>query len=64
MKIIMENNYYDVTELSQMFGLSASTMRSYFKEGRISAIKIGKSWHATENDIKDFLNSNKTESKN
>lgn len=59
MKLIMDVKYYDVVELSKMFELSENTIRNYFKDGKISAMKIGKSWHATESDIKEFLN-NKT----
>lgn len=55
MKTIMNDNYYDVAELAIMFGLSVTTIRSYFKDGRIKAMKLGKSWHAKEIDIKDFL---------
>lgn len=53
----MNENYFDVSELSKMFGLSENTIRTYFKAGRISAKKIGKSWHAKETAIKDYLNS-------
>ena len=60
MKTIMNDKYYDVTELTKMFGLSATTIRTYFKDGRISAKKIGKSWHATESDIKNYLSKDKT----
>lgn len=59
--MIMDVKYFDVAELSEMFGLSENTIRNYFKSGKISAMKIGKSWHATETDIKEFLN---TKSKN
>lgn len=58
----MNENYYDVTEISNMFGLSETTIRNYFKSGKIIAKKIGKSWHARETDIKDYLNSDKSDS--
>lgn len=56
----MNDNYYNVTELSEMFGLSETTIRTYCKEGKINAMKIGKSWYAKESDIKEYLNINKT----
>lgn len=52
----MNEKYYDVKELSQIFGLSVATIRSYFKTGKITALKIGKSWYAMESSIKDYLN--------
>ena len=55
MKTIMNDKYYDVTELSNMFGLSKNTIRNYFNNGKIVAIKIGKSWFAKESDINIFL---------
>lgn len=60
MKIIMNEKFYDVAELSKMFGLSENTIRTYFKNGTITAKKIGKSWYAKETAINEYLS--KTES--
>ncbi len=59
----MNENYYDVRELSKMFDVAENTIRNYFKAGIISAKKLGKAWHAKESDIREFLDEGKTTSK-
>lgn len=59
MKTIMDENYFDVSELSKMFGLSENTVRNYLKAGKITARKIGKSWFAKETAIKEYLSKEK-----
>lgn len=56
MKLIMDQKYYDTKELSEMVKLSETTIRKYFNSKKIPALKIGKSWHCTEIDIKKYLN--------
>lgn len=51
----MNENYYDIKELSGMFGLSEHTIRKYCNMGKINAIKIGRTWTAKESDIKEYL---------
>ena len=59
MKIILGETFYNVAELAEMFGLSETTIRTYFNDGRIIGRKIGKSWHAKESAIKTYFNKDK-----
>ena len=60
MKTIMEYSYYNVTEISKMLVLSETTVRKLLRQGKISAKKIGKSWHVKESDVKTYLETGKT----
>ena len=54
----MEINYYNVSEVSKLVGLSETTIRNYFKSQLIPAKKIGNSWFTTDSSIKEYLQNN------
>lgn len=60
MKMIYEEKYLDVVEVSETIDLSTTTVRNYMRNGRISAKKIGAGWYANEKDIQSYLISGKT----
>ncbi|MDH3384267.1 MAG: helix-turn-helix domain-containing protein [Deltaproteobacteria bacterium] len=55
MKIIDGTKLYEVEDLVAMLQVSRITVQGYLRSGRIKGIKIGKRWHVTEKNLKDFL---------
>ncbi|MGA7104202.1 MAG: helix-turn-helix domain-containing protein [Candidatus Deferrimicrobiaceae bacterium] len=55
MKIINGTKLYEVEDLVAMFKVSRITVQGYLRSGRIKGVKIGKRWHVTEKNLKDFL---------
>jgi len=55
LKIIDGTKLYEVEDLVRMLGLSRVTVQTYLRAGRIKGIKIGKRWHVSEKNLKDFL---------
>ena len=49
---------YEVEDLVRMMRLSRVTVQAYLRAGRIRGVKIGKRWHVTESNLKDFLSGN------
>ena len=60
MKTINGTKLYEVEDLVRMLNLSRVTVQGYLRAGRIRGVKIGKRWHVTDKNLKDFL-SGKTE---
>ena len=58
MKIIGGTKLYEVEDLVKMLNLSRVTVQTYLRAGRIRGVKIGKRWHVTEKNLKDFLSGN------
>lgn len=58
MKIIDGTKLYEVEDLVRMLGLSRVTVQTYLRAGRIKGVKIGKRWHVSEKNLKDFLGGN------
>ena len=46
---------YSVDDLHEMLGISKLTLRTYLREGRIRARKLGVSWYVTEDAIKEYF---------
>lgn len=55
MKIIDGTKLYEVEDLVAMLEISRITVQGYLRSGRIKGVKIGKRWHVTEKNLKDFL---------
>jgi len=47
----------ELKNLSKKLKISVRTLRKYIKEGRLKAIKIGKSYFVTEPNLLKFLDS-------
>jgi len=58
LKIIDGTKLYEVEDLVAMLKVSRITVQGYLRSGRIKGIKIGKRWHVTEKNLKDFLSGN------
>ena len=46
---------YNVQESAQILKVSAVTIRSYIKQGRLKAQKIGRAYYITENCMEEFI---------
>ena len=46
---------YDVQEVAQLLNLTAQTVRSYIKNGKFKAQKVGQRYFITEQCLQDFL---------
>lgn len=46
---------YDLDELSKVLKVNKVTLRGYIEQGRVKAVKIGRSYRITEEDLKEFL---------
>lgn len=46
-----------LSTVADNLGINPETLRRKVRAGRISAYKIGKSWHFSEGEIDSFLNS-------
>lgn len=46
---------YKVTDLAEMFGVTKITIRAWINDGKIKAVKHGKSYYVTEEDLNAYL---------
>lgn len=51
-----ELEVYTLKELEEKLGISYRTLLKYIKEGRLKAVRIGRSWRVSEENLKAFLN--------
>ena len=54
---------YDLKEVCKELNIGLQVLRSYIKEGKIKASKIGRKYVITEESINDFIKSNQVEPK-
>ncbi len=55
MKTIDGIKLYEVEDLVRMLKVSRITVQAYLRTGRMKGVKIGKRWHVTDKNLKDFL---------
>lgn len=55
MKTIDGMKLYEVEDLVKMLKISRITVQAYLRAGRMKGVKIGKRWHVTDRNLKDFL---------
>lgn len=48
---------YNLKDLAAQLDVSVATLRSYIEQGRLQAIKVGRSYRVTEEALKTFLRS-------
>ena len=53
----MKKDYYTVEQISEMLDIHPKTIQRYIREGRLRAVKIGKSWRITGHDLSVFVES-------
>lgn len=47
---------YSVDDLHEQLGLSKMTIRTYLREGKIRARKLGVKWYVTEEALREYFN--------
>ncbi|WP_130798821.1 helix-turn-helix domain-containing protein [Streptomyces otsuchiensis] len=50
----MSERLYSVGEVAEQLGLHVRTVRSYVREGRLAAVRIGKQYRVRQSDLKAF----------
>ena len=48
---------YDLNEVWELLKMNIQTIRIYIKEGKLKASKIGRKYIITEDDLKEFIES-------
>lgn len=46
---------YTIEELETLLHVTRRTLYSYIKDGKLSAVKMGKYWRVTQKQLDDFL---------
>jgi len=60
---LMDITLYSVEELAKIFSVTPTTLRSYFRDGKLKGQKIGGKWYISERNLKKFLKINGEEGK-
>ncbi len=47
---------YSILEVCDILQLTRRTVYTYIKEGKLKAVKIGKYWRVTEENLSEFIN--------
>ena len=47
---------YTLEEVADILKVTRRTLYTYIKEGKLPAVKMGKYWRVTEENLKQFLN--------
>ena len=50
-----EIKIYTIGEISEILHISRKTLYSYVKEGKLKAVKVGRSWIVTAANLEEFL---------
>ena len=50
----MKETYYSVEQIAQMLNIHPKTIQRYIREGKINAVKLGKSWRVSGHDLSRF----------
>jgi excisionase family DNA binding protein len=51
----MEEHFYTAKQIAEKLGLHPRTVLTFFKQGKIPGLKIGRTWKATQADIDAYL---------
>ena len=46
---------YTLEEIAEILHVTRRTLYTYIKEGKLRAVKVGKSWRVTQKNLDDFL---------
>lgn len=52
-----------VNEAAKILRLNSETVARYIREGKISAVKLGRVWRVEEKDLEEFIRERKREVK-
>jgi len=51
----MNEVYYNVEQIAQILNIHPKTVQRYIREGKLRAVKLGKSWRVTGHDLSMFV---------
>lgn len=54
-KTILDTVFYSLYEISEETGLSKQTLRTYIKQDKLKAQKLGRGFYVTEENFRSFL---------
>ena len=46
---------YTLEEIAEILHVTRRTLYTYIKEGKLRAVKVGKSWRVTQKSLDEFL---------
>jgi len=52
---VQETIAYDLNELERMLSVSHRTLRSYIREGKLQAFKLGLKYYVTQRALDDYF---------
>ena len=47
---------YDLKELETLLGVSGRSLLTYIKEGKLKAVRIGRKWRVSSENVRKFIN--------
>lgn len=50
----MQEEFYSVDQVAQRLGLHVKTVRSYVRDGKLNAVRIGKQYRISDTDLRAF----------
>lgn len=53
----MLTKIYTIEEVVEILKVTRRTVYNYLKEGKLNAVKLGRSWRVTEEELNRFINS-------
>lgn len=56
----MLSKFLTVQEVAKMFRMNALTVYEYVRDGKLPAVKIGRSYRILESDLDGFITANRT----
>lgn len=57
----MEHIYYTVAKVAEILDMHEKTVQRYIREGKLNAVKVGKSWRITGHDLSLFVQGDKVQ---
>ena len=51
-----ELKVYTLNEVSEILKVTKRSLYNYIKAGTLRAVKVGKDWRVSEDNLKDFIN--------
>lgn len=54
---------YDVKEAAEMLKRSVGTVRTYIRNGKLKAQKVGNTWYITDKTLTEFITGEKPETR-
>jgi putative resolvase len=52
--------FYDLDEIAKILGTSTETIRRYVRSGKLKAIKIGRDYKVSEENLQKMIKDNET----